>query len=226
MNNIKQYCGRFVINIWKSADYRIARAGICAAALLALTSGCALRNGALKDTAAAAPEFWLTKADGSVLFQKQPGSLQFNKQAAAGPVITINPALSYQEIDGFGCTLTGGSARLIQNLPEPERTELLRELFTDGGTAIGLSYLRLSVGASDLDDRVFSYNDLPQGYEQKDPELAGFSLAPDKEALIPVLKQILAINPGLKLLGSPWSAPAWGMSPMPISRRAWSVRRG
>ncbi|MCX5786180.1 MAG: glucosylceramidase [Elusimicrobia bacterium] len=189
---------------------------MCAAALLALAAGCALRNGALKNTAsapdrhAAAAEFWLTKADGSVLFQQQPGSLHFDKQEAApGLAIKIDPGVSYQEIDGFGCTLTGGSARLIQDLPQPERAELLHELFAVDGGAIGLSYLRISIGASDLDGRVFSYNDLPSDSEQKDPELAGFSIAPDKEALIPVLKQILAVNPGLKLLGSPWSPPAW-----------------
>ncbi len=210
MNNIKQYCGRFVINIWKSIDFGAARTRACAAALLALTSGCAVTGGALKPAAPAAAELWLTKADGSVLFQKQPGSLQFKEtDGALKPAITIDPGVSYQEIDGFGCTLTGGSARLIQSLPQQEKEALLQELFAADGAAIGLSYLRISVGASDLDEQVFSYDDLPPGAGQKDLELAKFSLAPDKEALLPVLKRILEINPGLKLLASPWSPPAW-----------------
>ena len=65
----------------------------------------------------------------------------------------------------------------------------------------------MSIGASDLSDRVFSYNDLPAG--ETDPEMTRFSLDPDREDLIPVLKEILAINPSIKLLGSPWSAPLW-----------------
>jgi glucosylceramidase len=84
---------------------------------------------------------------------------------------------------------------------------LLNELFGTGKGSIGASYLRISIGASDLDDHVFSYDDLPAG--QTDPQLKKFSLDNDKKALIPVLKKILAINPSIKILGSPWSPPAW-----------------
>ncbi|MBC8083469.1 MAG: glucosylceramidase, partial [Hymenobacter sp.] len=73
--------------------------------------------------------------------------------------------------------------------------------------SIGVSYLRLSIGASDLDARVFSYDDLPAG--QTDPTLSKFSLAPDREHLLPVLKEILAVNPAIKLMASPWSPPPW-----------------
>ena len=38
---------------------------------------------------------------------------------------------------------------------------------------------------------------------------SSFSIDPEKEDLIPVLKEILAINPSIKILGSPWSAPLW-----------------
>ncbi|RYY97483.1 MAG: glucosylceramidase, partial [Chitinophagaceae bacterium] len=69
------------------------------------------------------------------------------------------------------------------------------------------SYLRLSVGASDLDPEVFSYNDLPPG--ETDTALRRFSLAPDRKHLIPLLRDILRINPALKLMASPWSPPAW-----------------
>jgi len=202
------------MNIMKLRKSGFERAGACAAALL-LTSLCgALEKDALKKPAPAAEvsadtaELWLTKTDGSVLFQRQPGPLKFETRESASALdINIDPDVSYQEIDGFGCALTGGSALLIQGLPETERASLLRELFSTDGNAIGLSYLRLSIGASDLDERVFSYDDLPAG--QKDVELADFSIGPDKKAVIPVLKQILAVTPGLKLLASPWSAPAW-----------------
>jgi glucosylceramidase len=87
------------------------------------------------------------------------------------------------------------------------RAALLRELFAADGTNIGTSYLRLSIGASDLNARVFSYDDLPPG--ETDPELKQFDLGPDRHDVIPVLKEILALNPDLKILGSPWSAPTW-----------------
>ncbi|RYY09836.1 MAG: glucosylceramidase, partial [Cytophagaceae bacterium] len=108
---------------------------------------------------------------------------------------------------GFGYCLTGGSAELLHAMSGPARAKLLRELFGTDANGIGVSYLRLSIGASDLDAQVFSYDDLPAG--ETDPTLAHFSLAPDEKHLIPVLKEILAINPTIKLLGSPWSPPTW-----------------
>nr|WP_256534161.1 glycoside hydrolase family 30 beta sandwich domain-containing protein [Lewinella sp. JB7] len=110
-------------------------------------------------------------------------------------------------MEGFGFTLTGGSAMLLYRLPDEQRRAVLEELFSTAPDAIGISYLRLSIGASDLDDRVFSYADLPAG--QVDPELSGFSLDNDRTHLIPVLREILDINPDIKLMGSPWSPPVW-----------------
>jgi glucosylceramidase len=110
-------------------------------------------------------------------------------------------------MEGFGFTLTGGSAsHLIQMSPAP-RAALLKELFSTAGTNIGMSYLRVSIGASDLNETIFSYDDLPQG--QTDPELQKFDLGADRKDVIPVLKEILAINPKVKILGSPWSPPVW-----------------
>jgi glucosylceramidase len=111
-------------------------------------------------------------------------------------------------MDGFGFALTGGSAQLINTKLIPSaRAGLLNELFLPEGNGIGISYLRVSIGASDLDDHVFSYDDMPVG--ETDVELENFSIEPDQENLIPVLKEILTINPNIKILGSPWSAPAW-----------------
>ena len=70
-----------------------------------------------------------------------------------------------------------------------------------------MSYLRLSIGASGLDEEVFSYNDLTG--EETDPNMSRSNLSIDHQYLIPVLKQILAINPQTKLMGSPWSPSVW-----------------
>jgi glucosylceramidase len=150
---------------------------------------------------------WVTTPNQKQLLQRQPASTAFKKAAPAGPVIDVDDSQRFQTMDGFGYCLTGGSAELLHAMSAPARAKLLRELFGTGPQDIGVSYLRLSIGASDLDAQVFSYDDLPSG--QTDPTLAHFSLAPDEKHLIPILKEILAISPAIKILGSPWSPPTW-----------------
>ncbi len=152
-------------------------------------------------------EWWLTNTDQSVLFQKQAELLRTGSEPDTIPVIEINDTLTYQTMDGYGYTLTGGSAIHINGMGDSERKTLLGELFRSDSNNIGASYLRIGIGASDLSDHVFSYNDLPKG--QTDPEMARFSIDPERRDLIPVLKQILAINPEIRIMGSPWSPPAW-----------------
>ena len=155
-------------------------------------------------------DFWLTKADKSVLLQKQSTVLSFGTTANSNISIEVDTATQYQTIDGFGYTLTGGSASLINNMAATDKANLLQELFGNGANAIGVSYLRISIGASDLNANVFTYDDLPAG--QTDPALANFSLAADKETgtgLIPLLKQIIAINPSVKIIATPWTPPVW-----------------
>lgn len=150
--------------------------------------------------------YYLTKPDKSVLFEKQETGVTSATNISL-PTIEIMADKTFQEMDGFGFTLTGGSAFHINNMSAAKRHELLTELFAFDKENIGISYLRISLGASDLDAEVFSYNDLPVG--ETDLKMEKFSLAPDKKFLIPVLKEILAINPKIKILASPWSPPTW-----------------
>ncbi|MCA0233485.1 MAG: glucosylceramidase [Bacteroidetes bacterium] len=152
-------------------------------------------------------EIWLTKADKSVLFQKQTEKLSFGANTNTLPSIYVDDTKTFQKMDGFGYTLTGGSAQLLAAMKPTERAKLLKELFATDQNNIGVSYLRISIGASDLSDHVFTYNDLPAG--QTDPTLTKFTLAEERKELIPVLKEILSIAPSLKILGSPWTPPAW-----------------
>ena len=156
-------------------------------------------------------QLWLTNADKSALFELQRPFPRFTKDAnhrsAQEPTIEINDHQKFQTIDGFGFALTGGSAQHLAHMDAAKRAALLQELFGVNGKNIGISYLRISIGSSDLNDHVYSYDDMPAG--QTDAELAKFSLAPDRAELLPVLKEILAIHPKIEILGSPWSAPAW-----------------
>jgi len=153
-------------------------------------------------------EFWLTKGDKTSLFKEQSTSLVFaNASSALGSIIDVDTTQIFQTIDGFGYTLTGGSATLINGLPAAEKESILNELFRSDSTFIGVSYLRISIGASDLSASSFTYDDMPAG--QTDVNLQQFSINAEKTDLIPILKKILLINPSIKILGSPWSAPTW-----------------
>lgn len=151
------------------------------------------------------PQVWLTDVQQNILFVQQTNT---PVHVATGEhTISIDPSKTYQRIDGFGYTLTGGSAQHLLAMEKLARKAILTELFATDKNNIGTSYLRLSIGASDLNERVFSYNDLPEG--ETDLLMSKFDLGPDKKDIIPVLKEILAINPKIKLMGSPWSPPAW-----------------
>jgi len=123
------------------------------------------------------------------------------------PTFTIDESKTFQTVDGFGFTLTGGSASLIGKLSPIVKDSLLQELFGSNSNSVSISYLRLSLGASDLSESVFTYDDIPSG--TTDLNLEKFSLSHDTLYLIPLLKDILKINPNIKLLASPWTAPLW-----------------
>ncbi len=152
-------------------------------------------------------DFWLTKGDQSVKLEKQATILKFGNSVNNYANIEVFDAETFQTIEGFGYSLTGGSAQVINQLSADKKAALLQDLFGQTATSISVSYLRISIGASDLDAAVFSYNDLAAG--ETDVNLTKFSLSPDMAQLIPLLKEILLINPNIKIMGSPWSAPVW-----------------
>ncbi len=116
-----------------------------------------------------------------------------------GQIIRTDEKRTYQTAEGFGFTLTGGSAYLIrQKLSEEKRKALLKELFSPEG--MNMQWIRISIGASDLSAFPFTYQD--------DPSKA-FDLSHDKEDLIPLLQEIFRINPKVKLIATPWTAPLW-----------------
>jgi glucosylceramidase len=188
--------------MFKSKFFLIA----CAVGLI--SGGCSKDkssvSGSSTDTALTAATYWVTTPDKSLLLSamKTEGNAV---NTASMPVIEIDTAQKFQPTDGFGFALTGGSAMLINKKLSPQkRTEILKELFGKSENDISVSYLRVSIGASDLDEKAFTYCD-----GKPDPELKGFSLREDEKNVIPVLKQILQINPDIKIMGSPWTAPPW-----------------
>lgn len=192
----------------KREQFRLSFISAAYSVLYTVFSGC---SGTVQEAPESPAEgdvaFWMTTGDKTSLLEKR-SDIVFKDETRQSAVITIDPNERFQAIDGFGYALTGGSADLInEKLTDEQRASLLKELFTTEGEGIGVSYLRVSIGASDLDDHVFSYCDLPPG--ETDPELKNFTLEEDRENLIPVLKEILVLSPDIKIMGSPWSAPVW-----------------
>ncbi len=144
------------------------------------------------------PLFCFSQTEMYLSLPKQKSFFQKTDNLSAdfsGAKVIIHPEQTFQSMDGFGFTLTGGSAQLIQALEPTNKAALLQELFGKNG----ISVLRIGVGATDLDATVFSYEDKPRK----------FSLEPSKADLIPLLQQIIAINPAIKIMATPWSPPVW-----------------
>lgn len=146
---------------------------------------------------------WLTTANRTSEFSLTENNISAFRESNE-ITIEIDETDSFQEVDGFGFALTGGSALHLMSMSDSGRKELLEELFGTAEGQISLSFIRISIGSSDLDPFVFTYNDDPS-----DIEHLGFDLGQNKVNLIPVLKEIIAINPDIRIMASPWSAPAW-----------------
>ncbi len=149
---------------------------------------------------------WTTTADGTRRVAPLTSSELTPSTARSAVHLTVDDSTRYQQMDGFGAALTESSAHLLMGLTPSARTAALRSLF-DPTTGAGMSLVRVPLGASDFALSRYTYDDLPAG--QTDPTLSRFSLAHDDAEIVPVLKEALAINPALRVLGTPWSAPAW-----------------
>lgn len=150
---------------------------------------------------------WITTADHATAL-KPSTAARFGDDKAAKLSITVDDAQRFQEMVGFGASLTDSAAWLIQHkLDAGQRDALLKELFGRDGSGLGLSFSRLTIGASDFSRHHYSLDDTPDG--KPDPELKHFSIDQNRGDVIPVARAMLAINPQLKIMASPWSAPGW-----------------
>lgn len=137
-------------------------------------------------------------------------ALEFAKQELAfsektdnmSPVtISLTPENKYQTMDGFGAAITGSTAYNLLQMSKENRTAFLKETFSelDG---MGQSYVRIAIGCSDFSLSEYTCCD-KEGIEN-------FALQSEElDYVIPILKEILSINPDVKIMGSPWTPPLW-----------------
>jgi glucosylceramidase len=131
-----------------------------------------------------------------------------NVRPQSVPVIDVNDQMRYQRFSGLGAAMTDSSAWLIHDQLSPSaRGQLMHDVF--GSPGIHLNFLRVPMAASDftVSPQPYSYDDVPAG--QSDPSLSRFSIGHDPSYISPALREALVVNPGLEILATPWSPPAW-----------------
>lgn len=144
---------------------------------------------------------YTTTADKTKTMEKDSVVLQTKTETEGENIITLYPETKYQEMDGFGAAITGSSCYNLLKMTPENRNTLLKETF-DPVNGYGYSYIRISIGASDFSLDEYTYCDTPG--------LENFAIHEyDKRDLFPILKEIKAINPNVKIMGSPWSCPKW-----------------
>jgi glucosylceramidase len=128
--------------------------------------------------------------------------------SSGGVVVDVDDHRYYQQLTGIGAALTDSAAWLISKLAPAQRLQLLQELFGTWG-GIHLNFLRVPMAASDftVSPQPYSYDDLPPG--DTDPDLAHFSIAHDLAYILPTLRAVLGVDPGVEILANPWTPPAW-----------------
>lgn len=152
-------------------------------------------------TAANARKTWtmVSTSDRTMTFQTSRTKLS---QTAASPLtFQLEPDVRYQQMDGFGAALTGSTCYNLMQMAATDRKGFLERTFSTK-KGLGFSYVRISIGCSDFSLSEYTCCDTP-GIEH-------FALQTEEtDYVIPILKEVLAINPELKILGSPWTCPKW-----------------
>ena len=151
---------------------------------------------------------WVTTADQTKLLAAQPAVAWQSDPTPGQPVVgvatvQVDDTQRFQTMLGFGASLTDSSASVISALPLTARNALMTSLFSPT-QGIGLSYLRQPLGASDFARTPYTYDDGPV-----DRTLSRFSIAHDEAQVVPLVKQARSLSPGLGVMLSPWSPPAW-----------------
>ena len=124
-------------------------------------------------------------------------------QGQSGDVITIDPSDTDQEILGFGVSFSELGWQSLGLLSQEDRKAVLDELFVPGSGA-NFNICRTPVGANDFSIDFYSFDETDGDFDLDD-----FSIERDRTTLLPLIKEALARNPGLKIWASPWCPPSW-----------------
>ncbi|MEQ8713323.1 MAG: hypothetical protein RIC80_09915, partial [Cyclobacteriaceae bacterium] len=142
-------------------------------------------------------EVYETSAAGSKLQKIDQFSGEGNHSS-----IRLDPSTKYQEITGFGGSFTEASAYLLNQLGTENRQKILDAYFGEDGANYSLT--RTHINSCDFSLSQYAYA------EEGDTELENFSIAPDMDDIIPMIKDAQQVSKdGFKIISSPWTAPPW-----------------
>ena len=116
--------------------------------------------------------------------------------------LTINTSATLQTMEGFGGCFNEKGWDALSALNETARAAVMRAMFGKDGLRWGVN--RMPIGSSDFADNYYSLDDNPGDFA-----IDKLSLARDNERLLPFIKAAMAVNPALKVWGSPWTGPEW-----------------
>jgi len=151
-------------------------------------------------------EMWLSTADRRLRLEPQPDIVMDVGDASPADIV-IDIKKTYQTMDGFGAAMTDSSAWLLQHkLNALQRSALLQELYGPPPN-LDFNMMRLTIGASDFSLKPYTLDDVPSG--QTDETLEHFNVTSNLQDVIPVVREVLTIDPGMLIMATPWSAPAW-----------------
>lgn len=152
----------------------------------------------------------LTKSDGTANLAAQT-SITMGAVSSGTINVNVNDSITSQPITGFGAAFTDSSTYLLVNLKASNPSAysaLMTDIFSTTN-GLGMSFWRVPMTASDFISTSAAYtSDDTAGPSSNYTQNFALS-AQDTGHIIPVIKDALAINPNLKLVASPWSAPAW-----------------
>ncbi len=154
---------------------------------------------------------WTSAPDGTQRLARG-ADLTWTTTTVEGTAVEIDISERHQTFLGVGAAMTDSSATLIAHrLGADARQALLREFF-DPEAGIGLDWLRVTIGGSDFSSRHYSLDDTPDN--APDPALSHYTEQPETIEVRNLVVAAKSINPNLKIMASPWSAPAWMKSPV------------
>ena len=117
--------------------------------------------------------------------------------------LQLTPEETFQTITGFGGSFTEASAYLLNQLSPANRAKILQAYFGENGAKYSLT--RTHMNSCDFSLSNYSYAPV-----EGDVALDSFSIQEDRDDIIPMIKEAMAISPdGFKILSSPWTAPPW-----------------
>ena len=135
------------------------------------------------------PEGKLT-ADGTI-GEFRPGILRILRESGK-PQRLLAPQGTYQQMLGMGASFEHTTCSNLFRLPAAARTKAIERLVSPA-SGIGMNLMRVCIGTSDFcGEPWYSYSDLPPG--ETDPELRTFSIARDRDYILPVLREARRLN--------------------------------